>query len=165
MSRPVHDVLYWRQRLQAAKVRHHAIFLCDTAKWERIEAVHRQILAKCVGKFDSVLDVGCGYGRLLTLMYRNWCGDYLGVDLSPDFVELARAEHPDRKFIVHDMMQPTSFNEPLDWAVLISIRPMIRREMGDEAWLTMESNVRQQAKRMLFLEYDPLDPGEIVCVQ
>jgi hypothetical protein len=48
-----------------------------------------------------------------------------------------------------------------DWAILVSVRPMIRRNMGDDVWAQMESEVRKVATRLLYLEYDPSDEGSV----
>jgi hypothetical protein len=85
------------------------------------------------------------------------------VDLSPDFVGLARQQYPERRFMVGDL-RDLSFipdRELYDLAILISIRPMIKRNMGDEAWAQMEAELRRVSRRLLFLEYDPSDDGSI----
>ncbi len=169
MSEPILDPGYWKARLESATradAIHHAIFRCPLAHWEAIEAKHRLILANAIGLHESVLDVGCGYGRLLRLLPKCWRGDYAGLDLSPDFIRLAQLFHPDRKFLVaradeaHEALDDCGFNR-FDWAVLISFRPMVKRNLGDDAWAAAERSVRQCAKKLLFLEYDPNDEGSI----
>lgn len=159
---------YWRGRLQGAHKDnlHHAIFRCSKEKWLKIEAKHREILASCINDSDSIFDAGCGWGRLLSLLPATWQGRYLGVDLSPDFVHLARAHYPDRAFVVADLRQVASLNcidlnNKYDWAVLISIRPMMRRNLGNWEWLNVEREVRKVAKKLLYLEYDEHDQGSI----
>ena len=40
---------------------------------------------------ESVLDIGCGFGDLLAfLRARGWAGDYLGVDIVPEFISEAQ---------------------------------------------------------------------------
>lgn len=66
---------------------------------------------------DSVLDVGCGYGALLD--YWSPSGQYLGVDVVREFVEEARARHPDRRFLCADIQAeriPTA-----DWVLLTGV--------------------------------------------
>ena len=51
-----------------------------------------------------LLDVGCGHGRLLQLLARFGFGEYLGVDISAEAIERARAlSVPDTRFEVVDM--------------------------------------------------------------
>lgn len=158
---PVGDPLYWRERLDKAKrlgSLHHAVFLCPEERWTRIEDKHREILAKVLKPDTSVLDCGCGYGRLLTLMPDWWRGAYLGVDVSPDFVQLAMETFPGREFLCADLLQGGDFGE-WDLAVLISVRPMVKRNLGEKVWETMEGVVRGAAKRVLCLEYDAACSG------
>ena len=156
---------YWRRRLQQAPPDqlHHAIFKCGLDQWRRIEEKHREILSTVLRSSDSVLDCGCGWGRLLNLMPDWWQGDYLGVDLSPDFVHLARVERPGVEFAVGNLAEYPLTLEPqsFDWAVLISIRPMIKRHLGEEKWSEMERAVRQAARKLLYLEYDVNDGGSV----
>jgi 2-polyprenyl-3-methyl-5-hydroxy-6-metoxy-1,4-benzoquinol methylase len=53
------------------------------------------------GQSPSVLDVGCGEGRLLTMMSGFARGEYVGVDLSTEAIRRARALNvPDASFSV-----------------------------------------------------------------
>lgn len=166
MSEAISDPRYWRRRLREAGQLHHAIFKCPLERWQRIEAKHREILKEKIGPNDSILDVGCGWGRLLTLLPETWRGYYLGLDLSPEFIELAKRHHPWRLFAVADIRQSYTYDvrtefKLYDWAILISIRPMMKRHLGDEEWSKVEANVRKVAKQLLYLEYDENDEGSI----
>ena len=162
MPEPVDDPEYWRRRLEDGRHRelHLSIFRCPLVQWRRIEERHRRILAGLIGPRDSVLDCGCGYGRLLTLMPPGWEGGYVGVDLSPDMVLLARETH-NRLFMVSDLRDLSAVHVRSDWAVMVSVRPMIVRNMGAEVWAEMEARIRTKADRLLFLEYDELDDGSV----
>lgn len=184
MTEPVHDPAYWRRRLALARKMgelHRSIFHCQRDRWERIEGKHREILAATLRDHVTVLDVGCGYGRLLTLMPPGWRGYYLGIDLSPDFITLARELHPHhphpdgpvpgfgtfdvsktsaayRLATAHPALAPLDAYRSStlwDWAVLISFRPMIKRNQGDEVWERMEANIKAVSINQLYLEYDP----------
>lgn len=165
---PILEPAYWARRLREAKSRelHHAIFKCPLEQWMNIANKHREILKKHIGIYDSILDVGCGWGRLLDLTPVPWYGAYLGIDLSPDFIEMARDKDPSRIFMVGDvrtapLAAPTPFPFIYDWAVMISIRPMIKRNLGEDSWDEIETNVRCYAKRLLYLEYDEMDEGSV----
>jgi ubiquinone/menaquinone biosynthesis C-methylase UbiE len=161
MTEPILSPLYWKNRLehQGAVERHKAIFITSKMNWDAIAEKHRTILAQHIYPEHSVLDAGCAWGRLLGLMPIDWRGFYLGVDLSPDFIELAKQEHPDRPFIVADLSDLALRDNQFDWVVLISIRPMVKRNLGDEAWKQMEKELRRVSRRLLFLEYDVNDNG------
>jgi SAM-dependent methyltransferase len=64
----------------------------------------------------SVLDVGCGFDDLYKYLCRNGIDvDYTGIDLSPDFVEIARQRHPDATFIAADF-EGAKLDRRYDWA-------------------------------------------------
>src|SRR5271155_982793 len=52
----------------------------------------------------SVLDIGCGYGRVACQFITNR-HRYTGIDVSPDAIARAKAEHPDGRFICCDVLQ------------------------------------------------------------
>lgn len=160
---PILDPSYWQSRLtvQGRDERHRAIFITPKENWDAIAEAHRKILAQHVHPEHSVLDAGCAWGRLLDLMPADWRGFYLGVDLSPDFVELAKREHPERPFAVGDLRHLDLPDDTFDWAVLISIRPMVRRNLSDDAWDEMEKELKRVARNLLFLEYDVSDLGTV----
>lgn len=172
MTEPIHDTEYWRKRLVTAPEEnlHHAIFRCPKSHWERIEAKHREILAYYIKDTDLILDCGCGWGRLYDLLPRVYGlhRRYLGIDLSPDFIALARKLHPGIPFQEGDLLNLSSVFLPTDpdlgewdWAVMISIRPMVKRNMGEKVWAQMEEQIRKVAKKLLYLEYDPDDEGSV----
>jgi SAM-dependent methyltransferase len=45
---------------------------------------------------DRVLDIGCGPGTLVPLLPEV---DYVGFDLSPEYIQRARAKYPDKNFV------------------------------------------------------------------
>ena len=164
MTEPILDPNYWRKRLKHAKERHRAIFRCSLERWHRIEEKHRKILANRIKDTDKILDAGCGWGRLLDLMPRYWHGDYLGIDISPDFVRLAEKNHPGRSFLIGDLRnvkeaQPVKIK--FDWAILISIKQMVINNLGVDAWDEIEVGLRRMAHGMLILEYDENSEGSV----
>lgn len=169
MAEPILDTEYWRNRLEHSLKGelHHAVFRCPLDRWKRIEEKHRQILAKHISPWDSILDAGCGWGRLLNLLQIHTEFDdpmvvYRGVDISPDFIELAKKHHPNRVFYVKDLRNlPLEWRQVFDWAVLISIRPMVIRNLGQGEWDNMEKELRRVARKLLYLEYDENDEGSI----
>jgi len=48
---------------------------------------------------DSILDYGCGIGDFIKWMKdKGWYGEYLGVDINPEFIKNAENTYPDNKF-------------------------------------------------------------------
>ena len=176
MTEPILSTRYWKKRIQQAPEEnfHHSIFKCDLAKWNEIEVKHRNLLSKYIHPNHSVLDVGCGYGRLLTLMPQLWIqfkgteDKYIGIDISPDFISLARKNHPDYKFYpsnildIEDRIYVSDNGKRFDWAICVSFRPMIERNLGSESWEKIEAHLKNHAERILLLEYDVNDNGTIL---
>jgi SAM-dependent methyltransferase len=50
----------------------------------------------------KVLDLGCGYGRDSEFFTKNGY-DYIGIDISPEMIRLARRDHPQAKFDIGDI--------------------------------------------------------------
>lgn len=123
---------------------------------------HREILAREVGPCDHLLDIGCGWGRLLDMLPVSWHGRYFGIDLVEDFIEMARERHPGYLFRcgnVVEILQKESLQGSIDLAVLVSFRPMIKRNLGGEYWEVINKLLKRVAGRLLFLEYDEDDEG------
>jgi cyclopropane fatty-acyl-phospholipid synthase-like methyltransferase len=165
MTEPILDPEYWAKRLDTARVQHHAIFKCPTDLWEAIAAKHRTLLARHIGACDSILDVGCGWGRLLSLMPEDWCGSYVGIDIASKFLRMAREAYPVRRFMncsVLGLQHALSRQQtPVDWAVLISFRPMVCCNLGQEYWDRADTLLRHYTKMQLYLEYDLQHEGEV----
>lgn len=159
---------YWESRSKRSKEtgqRHQAVFLCHFSKWKAIETRHREILRETIRPTDSVLDVGCGYGRLIDMMPDDWTGRYVGVDVYDGFVSEGIERHrgrPCTEFVTADVRDLGGFPFRFDWAVMISVRPMIKRNCGEGVWGEMERVVKSLVGRILYLEYDENDKGEIV---
>jgi SAM-dependent methyltransferase len=53
----------------------------------------------------SVLDVGCGFGDLFPYLRKyGWKGKYLGIDIVPELVEVAKRKYPEAEFMVSDII-------------------------------------------------------------
>lgn len=165
MSDPLFDPLYWKVRIDEAQARGEvwkSVYICHKELWDRVEAKHREILARYVKDNDYVLDAGCAYGRILNLLPKDWHGNYLGIDVSPDFIEMARRSFPSRKFAVGDLRSmPQLGTDWFDVAVVSSVRPMVKRHMGNDAWDLMDWELRRVARKLLYLEYDPEHEGSL----
>ena len=163
MTEPILNPRYWGLRLKRASERHQAIFRCPIDRWKRIEEKHKKILAETIHCQDSILDAGCGWGRLLELLPENWEGTYLGIDIAPDFIDLALGQYNYHSFIVGDLRSlPNWISDKFyGWAILISMRPMVIRNLGQGQWDKMESEIRRVSRKLLYLEYDENDNGSI----
>lgn len=165
MPEDVLNPAYWSNRA-STETGHRKVFKCPEDRWQQIKEAHKRILAENVSDSDAVLDVGCGWGRLIDLMPATWCNIYLGIDLCPEFIEQAKASYPNQRFMCGDVIEilPRVFPRRLpkfDIAILVSIAPMLRRNVGDEYWYNFRDTVLAHSKKILYLEYDPDDPGNV----
>lgn len=70
-------------------------------------------------EFDSVLDVGCGFGRVGASILSRWPGvRYTGIDVSPDLIDGARKRLPSAELIVADLAQ---FDTDRRWDLVLSV--------------------------------------------
>lgn len=172
MKQDIFNPEYWRDRIKDVDRKwkgelHKAVYLTSLEDWRAIEDRHREILAQHIKPTDSVLDAGCGWGRLVDLLSKKWTGVYLGVDISPEFIAMAKDYHPEKVYIVHDLqrLNGTLYKGELqqfDWAVCISIDKMVERNVGEDTWELILNNLRKIAKKILLLQYDKADEGKIV---
>ena len=148
----IFDPNYWEERRKEIQYPHQAIFRCTLPHWRDIEKTHKKILSQTIGAIDSILDVGCAWGRLLELLPKTWKGRYLGIDLCPGFISMAQGRHPSREFIAGDI-RSLDFPDVFDWAVLISIKQMVLGNEGEEAWEKIRQKLQSKADKILYLEY------------
>lgn len=71
--------------------------------WTEISSAEQRCLDLAFADGASLLDLGCGAGRFaMHLGHR--CGDYLGVDASPEMITAARENCPELTFTVSDIV-------------------------------------------------------------
>lgn len=85
------------------------------ASWPMPTAIHFADLLQHqadLGPGKSILDIGCGCGRIATALVPNIGpqGSYVGVDIVPGLIDFARrritSSYPNFKFLVQDMKNP-----------------------------------------------------------
>lgn len=160
MSQRVFEPDYWKERLDAAKKRGNlweAVYMVFEHVFEESKGRWRKILAREIKPTDAVLDAGCGWGRLLELMPKEWEGMYYGIDISPEFIEMAKKTYPTRNFLVYDLRrlsEITHFQPGLfDVAIIGSVKGMVLNNMGPVEWAKIEAQLDRVAKRSLVLEF------------
>jgi cyclopropane fatty-acyl-phospholipid synthase-like methyltransferase len=166
VTRPIFESEFWAERLRTAKEPHHSVFVCPKARWDAIAANHRKILSRHLQDGDAVLEAGCGWGRLVDLLPPGREINYVGVDLSPDFIALAKERYgvEGRTFFVGDLrnLPAEVTHQSYDWCVMVSVRGMVIREAGAAEWDVIERELRRVAKRILVLEYDENEEGVVI---
>lgn len=158
MRDAIETTQFWKDRIDGAKGRgilRYSVYNTSAEDWEYICSVHKKICDHYVS--GKVLDVGCGYGRL-----SEWFGDYTGIDFSPEFISEAKRIYPGKNFIVGDIKQMPYGDKEFDWAICVSIKGMIIRELGEAEWLKQEKEIRRVAKNILILEYSVPAEHEVI---
>lgn len=153
MSKPVTDVNFWKDRIQSAAKQGRefwSVYITRDSDWQHIFETHKRILRDEVEPGKRVLDAGCGYGRMAKLFEPK---DYIGVDLSPEFIQTAKEKNPKHRFEV-GRLEALPFTENFfDVAFCISIKEMIIENIGLQLWQHMEKELKRVAKKVLILEY------------
>lgn len=157
MNREINKDEFWKQRLEEAGENIRlSVYTCPEEDWEIINQKHKEVIQKLVS--GKVLDVGCGYGRL-----SNWFQDYTGIDGSQTFIKKAQELYPNKKFLYVDVSRGTLFSEKeFDWAVCISLKAIVIRELGEDVWKSILKELKRIAKKVLILEYSYLDDYELL---
>lgn len=157
---PVDKIDFWKKRIDVAVDQgkeHYSVYLARTELWDKINAAHRAIiLRECTGY--SVLDAGCGYGRI-----SEWVENYTGVDFSPDFIGMAKQRYPGKRFIQADLKELPFADGQFNIAVCVSIRGMIIGNLGLTTWDEMERELLRVATKLIYLEYEE-EPDEYYIV-
>ncbi|NDK08051.1 methyltransferase domain-containing protein [Candidatus Gracilibacteria bacterium] len=93
----------------------------ENMKWEEID-YFLDFLGKEKLYSISILDVGCGNGRLIGHIEKKGIEitNYLGTDLSSGLITEAKKLHPDKSFQVLDMLSISEINEKFDYIFFIA---------------------------------------------
>jgi trans-aconitate 2-methyltransferase len=92
----------------------------DAGTYHRVSDVHQEWANQVLGRLDvspsdTVLDAGCGSGRV-TAMLLERCGHVIAVDAAPSMVEHARETLGDRATVLQQDLLELSLEEPVDAA-------------------------------------------------
>lgn len=157
-NKEVNKIEFWKKRIETAQKDHYSVYVTGHEDWKRINELHAKIIEKEVD--GTVLDCGCGYGRLSEL----FPGMYDGVDFSPDFIELAKQKYPRlaKHFHVADLKALPFEDSSIDWGICVSIKRMIIDNLGEEEWKEMEKEIGRVCKNILILEYETPDEYEVI---
>lgn len=146
---------FWKKRIDEAKKinhLHYSVYLANDRIWAKILEAHMQVINKVIQPTDRVLDAGCGYGRLSPIFE-----NYTGVDFSSDFIAEAKRLYPEKNFEVQDLRKLPYVDKEFDIGLVVSIKHMVIGNMGLQAWLPMEKELRRVCKKVLILEYGEME--------
>lgn len=148
---------FWQQRIKEAQKKHHIVYYTTDDDWSLIQEKHREIIRK-EGQ-GKILDAGCGYGRLAEFITSE---QYVGVDFSPDLIELAKKEYPQHVFVVADIAKLPFQDKEFDVCFCASIRHMVISNSGKRVWNRMQKEMQRVAKKVIVLEYTTPDQYTIL---
>lgn len=151
---------YWYERIVQAKGDlHRMMFDGPRSEIEAIDRKQQIVLWNEIKENDTVLDAGCGYGRILGLMPSHWKGGYVGVDISHHFLRIAEALFPTRQFLRWDLRHLSElYKEKLfDVAIVSGLKGMITQHVGPIVWEDIYAQLQRAAKRVLLLPSGKLD--------
>jgi ubiquinone/menaquinone biosynthesis C-methylase UbiE len=151
----VNKEVFWKDRLKHAVDTgnlHHSVYISTNKLWDDILKEHLVIIKKEIPTNAKVLDAGCGYGRMA-----KYFSDYTGVDFSPDFINKAKELNQDKNFIVSKLESLPFKDNEFDVGFMISVKAMIINNLGTEAWLPMEKELKRVCKKFIIMEYGVSD--------
>jgi SAM-dependent methyltransferase len=154
---PIDSTEFWRQRLQEAianRALHNSVYIAPLEGWQHIQECQRHILHYLLKPDMRILDAGCGYGALIEILPPRIPLSYLGIDLVPDFIQLAQQRKPNYKFQVANLCSlPELADKQFDLAICRSVEGMVKGNLGQAVWDQMETELLRVANRLLLLNY------------
>jgi SAM-dependent methyltransferase len=84
---------------------------------------------------STILDYGCGYGRILGELANEGYENLIGLDFSPAMIAAARAEYPDIQFEVVESSTIPLPDASVDGVLLFSVLTCIPTDEGQRALL------------------------------
>lgn len=161
---PVENPAFWKGRLLNVVARgedlHKAVHNIDYEIWSINNQSTRRVLSTVMPEGARLLDAGCGLGTVVSLLPPGT--RYTGVDISPDFIDLARVKHPGYKFLVTDMTRLPFADGEFDYALARSIMDMVVRNLGESRWLEMERELLRVADKLIVIEYDDINKYKVL---
>jgi len=131
--------------------------LCDRERYEEQEEVLSNSLSQL--EWGTVLDVGCGFGRLIPVLERiNPDTVYTGLDVSESQLAAAKRHYPDHEYI----HSPILTFEPGDrkWDLVVSTE-VLMHQTDNQIEKVVASLLRWSGHWVLSCDWTPLDgnPG------
>ena len=165
-KKPVDDPAFWRYRLLWAlshgRGTHTAVYDVDKEEWDAIQNSSKNILSLYAFDGIKLLDAGCGVGTLCSYLPKGV--KYVGIDISPEMVEVARLSYPLEDFRVADMRCLPFDTCRFDLAICRSIRSMVLDNLGQAAWDTMQAELLRVSDKLIVVEYEDMANYEVLTL-
>lgn len=105
---------------------------------------------RLLGRFDSLIDFGCGQGVLARHLKEEI--DYLGVDASKNLIASAKKLSPNKTFVVGDATKPLSI-EKTDFERASFILSLQNMEKGEGAIQTARHHLKKKGELLIVLNH------------
>lgn len=156
--RPVESPLFWKNRLEEVKEQklpiHMAVYHVTEESWQEVNKHTKDILHFYIQKENPlyILDAGCGMGHLYECL-PDYITGYMGIDISPDFITIAKQKYKRRNFRVADMRKLPFIDKEFQYAVCRSVLGMLDdfTEEGSEGVL---SELKRVANKVIVIDYN-----------
>lgn len=101
------------------------------ANWRELTKIESLCLDNAIRRGDSILDLGCGTGRIAYTIGAK-LGSYLGIDCSSEMINAAKELNPTFTFLCEDILSPSYSENNFDVILLMNnvldmLHPIQRR--------------------------------------
>lgn len=148
---------FWAARINSQRKEnlplHQIIYRTSGHDWGKIQNSTRKILQRHMKDHQKILDVGCGIGSVYeALPSKNI--DYLGIDLSPELIEVARKSYPEGEFKVGDILVETQnySDKYFEVVVLRNVESAIRY-LGEGVLANLKKELLRISNNLIIQEY------------
>lgn len=100
---------FWSKRADSLKARAVGFGNMNINQQDQIYKIVQRFILKYAERGFSTLEYGCGIGR-----YAKKFENYVGVDMTKQLIDIAKAAHPDKSFYRIGPILPDGFKETLD---------------------------------------------------
>ncbi|MDY6904291.1 MAG: class I SAM-dependent methyltransferase [Thermodesulfobacteriota bacterium] len=121
--------------------------------------LNREWFANHVNRSAAVLDVGCGYGRLLAVLNEAGYTNTVGVDISPAMIERGKALYPEADLRVWEGDALPFGTDRFDGVLLVAVLNCIPTNTGQQLLISEIHRVLKPGG-VLFISDYPLQKDE-----
>lgn len=108
----------------------------------------------------KVLDIGCGPGKAFEILSNQYNIDYLGIDISEEFIAEARSRYPSAKF---KRANAADYKPDESFDLVIALETL--EHIPENAVVRILENVAQNIRPKLFLASVPIEVGPSVAIK
>ncbi|MCP4133987.1 MAG: methyltransferase domain-containing protein [bacterium] len=139
-----HDYFYLERLREHGRNSPHSVALNTELQDNLFDIITGILPGKNPGQSYSLLDVGSGLGDFAGYLHQMGYGnlEYLGIDIIPEMVELARRKYPEFSFCEADFTSP-AFKECFDFVTCSGALNVINRANPDEHYSYLKNCIKK----------------------